>query len=202
VAYRAPGARDAVPVETLHTLAVSTARGRHIVAMLSVAAILCAVSLVVLLVKVRDTSRIDSWVWASLPLGAVAFGGLAFLVQHRRRRTLQITKQENVRKLVVDGAELTFPLRVCGTQITVHVRGAPMHYVHLQCVDEARRAVFFREVRGTIHGRHDVWPDNGLDPSSPGPAFDVGGTTALADLRRRIERINETVEREREETDA
>jgi hypothetical protein len=191
-------AKPAPGVETLHELPLNTAKGGGLVGFLLAMAIICGVVLGVSVVRGAPPG-VEAWLW-TMPVGAAVFGALAFAVNRTRRRTLRIVKQERVRRLVVDGmVELTFPLRVRGDQTTVHMRGVPMHHVYLQLIDVAGRAVSFHEVRGAIHGARRGWPDNGLDPSRPGPELDAKTFADLPNLKAWVEEICDQMVREARE---
>jgi hypothetical protein len=198
--YRVAAAKEPVPVETLLTLPVSTARGRDSVGCLGAIGVLFGCGVVALFMDLDDAPpNVARWMW-TLAAGMVLFFALALYVHSRRRRVLRITRQGEERRLGVGGTVLTFPLRLRGTQVTVHVNGVPLHHVHLQCIDASGRAVYLHETRGAIHGKAADWFDDGLEKDRPGPQFDVAGAGTLADLRQRIERINDTVLREREKS--
>lgn len=186
--YREPPAPP--PVETLHQLAVWTAKGRHWVGLLFAFSLIAAVTLVVTLVagaprEVEGTEPI-------MAVGVALFGFAGFMVHRRRRRITRVVRQGEELFLVVDGADvrLPFPLALRGAQVTMHLNGVPVREVYLQCIAPDGRAVVFHETRGAIHGERPNWFSNGVDRTRPGPELDVGGATALGVLRFEIEQRN------------
>jgi hypothetical protein len=87
--------------------------------------------------------------------------------------------------------ELEFPLRVSGSQVTVHLRGVPMYHVYLKLRDEQGRAVLLQEIRGAIHGPQRDWLDD-MDPT-PATSFDVNAKGDAVRIRSRVEEINDEV---------
>lgn len=188
MAYREPaGPKE----EVLETLSISTTKGGGTLGFLIAMSLMF---LVVLGVSVFAGAppEIEPWIW-TFPVGAVLFAIPAAWLWQKRKRTLQFVRAGEKRKLVVPGmVELTFPLALSGSQMTVHLRGVPMYHVYLKLRDEQGRAIFFQEIRGAIHGAQPGWFEKiDATPSMPAASFDVNAKGDIARIRSRVEEIND-----------
>lgn len=176
--------------EILETYAVSTFKGGEVVGLLGALSLVFLVALVVSLVA-GAPPEIEPWVWTFPVAAGVIAIPTAYLWQ-RRRRTLTIVRVgEAVHLGASGGVRLAFPLAMSGNQITIHMRGVPMHHVHLKLVDAKGNAIFLREVRGAIHGPAADWLD-AIATGGQAEAYEVGLGDAEK-IRRRVEALNREV---------
>ncbi len=173
----------------LHALDVSTAKGATTVGILLGCSVLFLVALVVTFFS-GPPPGMEDFVW-TMPVGAAAFAVLAYLVQRKRRRRLQIVRHGDVVRLVIAdaGVELEFPLECRGSQWTAYINRVPTYEVYLQLIDGKKRSVMLHVVRGAIHGEQTNWFANDLDKSVTGlGVFDVSGAGTLATIREWVEK--------------
>jgi hypothetical protein len=173
--------------ETLEVFEVRTAKGATATGVLLGTAIVFGVAYGVSLFAGAPPA-IEPYVW-TFALVAVASALPALWLWRRRRRQLRLVRAGTTVKLVVPReVEVTFPLALSGTQVTVTMRGVPVHHVYLKLVDARGRAILFEEVRGAIHGALSDWFAT-IDPA-PAAAYEVGHKGQAAILRARVEEVN------------
>lgn len=116
------------------------------------------------------------------------FGVLALLIHRRRRRILVIRRIGEDIELAIDQEDVhaLFPITCHGTQMTIHVKGAPMYEIYLQLVGANQRGITLHEARGTIHGPERDWFPSDIDRSVASPVFDVPGAGTL---RKMVDRV-------------
>ena len=174
--------------ETLDSFQILTSGGANWTGILAGLSLVAAVAWLTSIIT-EVPAEIVPWVW-TFPTLTFAFAAPALALWHRRKRELRILRIGGRIRLVIPGeSELTFPLALSGTQLTMSMRGVPIHEAYLKAVDPNGEGLLLHETRGAAHGALPDW-FSALDKASPARAYDVRRVGDLPRLRARIEEIN------------
>ncbi|MEZ4263197.1 MAG: hypothetical protein R3B36_29180 [Polyangiaceae bacterium] len=180
--------RPAADEQVLDTFDVAMERGGQTMALLFSGAMVFGVAFAVA-VLTDVPPAIAPWVW-TFPVGAVVFGAPAVVMWSRRRRKLQIVRLGADVKLRVPGQlELTFPLRVSGTQMTTRIGAGPVHHVYLKLADRHGRAIVLQEIRGAAYGAVDDWLSK-TEREPPAESYELSGAGDAVRIRAKVEALN------------